>query len=185
MYVSLPTLAYHGGIMNTLFKLKQIATQDNILGYEWIEVLAIYPFQLAQMNEVSGRADVRCTAVCRTECGVSFICMEDLETVCTDPQCYELEARGRGEPGGGVQSRRIHPEFQDDVGADEEHEADLLPSRGDPLEHAKGFPPDPKTYYAAEWKGWRDFLGVRPDSPICDDCGNHPCECPPETTPRT
>jgi len=154
--------------MNTLFKLKQIATQDNILGYEWIEVLAIYPFQLAPMNKVAGRAEVRCTAVCRTECGVTFICMEDLEAVCTDPQCYELDARGGGEPDGGVQSRRTHPEF-----------------RGDPLEYAKDLPLDPKTYYAAEWKGWRDFLGVPPDSPICDDCGNHPCECQPEATPRT
>ncbi len=40
-------------------------------------------------------------------------------------------------------------------------------------------PDDPKAYYSmtGEWRGWRDFLGVPADSPICDECGNHPCEC--------
>ena len=40
-------------------------------------------------------------------------------------------------------------------------------------------PDDPKAHYSltGEWRGWRDFLGVPDDSPICDECGNHPCEC--------
>lgn len=40
-------------------------------------------------------------------------------------------------------------------------------------------PDDPKAHYTltGEWRGWRDFLGVPDDSPICDECGNHPCEC--------
>lgn len=40
-------------------------------------------------------------------------------------------------------------------------------------------PDDPKAYYSmtGEWRGWRDFLGVPDDSPICDECGDHPCEC--------
>jgi hypothetical protein len=40
-------------------------------------------------------------------------------------------------------------------------------------------PNDPKAHYSltGEWRGWRDFLGVPADSPICDECGNHPCEC--------
>ena len=40
-------------------------------------------------------------------------------------------------------------------------------------------PDDPKAHYSltGEWRGWRDFLGVPADSPICDECGNHPCEC--------
>lgn len=42
-----------------------------------------------------------------------------------------------------------------------------------------GIPDDPKAYYSmtGEWRGWRDFLGVPADSPICDECGNHPCDC--------
>ena len=45
-------------------------------------------------------------------------------------------------------------------------------------------PDDPKAYYSTtgEWRGWRDFLGVPADSPICDECGDHPCECTDETT---
>ena len=40
-------------------------------------------------------------------------------------------------------------------------------------------PDDPKAHYSltGEWRGWRDFLGVPADSPICDECGNHPCDC--------
>ena len=40
-------------------------------------------------------------------------------------------------------------------------------------------PDAPKAYYSmtGEWRGWRDFLGLPADSPICDECGNHPCEC--------
>ena len=40
-------------------------------------------------------------------------------------------------------------------------------------------PDDPKAHYSltGEWRGWRDFLGVPADSPICNECGNHPCEC--------
>jgi hypothetical protein len=40
-------------------------------------------------------------------------------------------------------------------------------------------PDDPKAHYSltGEWRGWRDFLGVPDDSPICDECGNHPCDC--------
>jgi hypothetical protein len=40
-------------------------------------------------------------------------------------------------------------------------------------------PDDPKAHYSmtGEWRGWRDFLGVPAHSPICDECGNHPCDC--------
>lgn len=50
----------------------------------------------------------------------------------------------------------------------------LAPSR-----KPDAIPDDPKAYYSAtgEWRGWRDFFGVPADSPICDECGTHPCEC--------
>ena len=38
---------------------------------------------------------------------------------------------------------------------------------------------DVKAYFTetGEWEGWRDFLGAPADSPICDECGYHPCKC--------
>jgi len=43
----------------------------------------------------------------------------------------------------------------------------------------KDIPADPKAYYTStgDWQGWRDWLGVDASSLICDECGDHPCQC--------
>ena len=64
-----------------LFRLERNPDFDDsggCLGYQWIEVLAFYPWGIYPMKDHEGCWDIRCSAVCRTEHGLTQLGAGDI-----------------------------------------------------------------------------------------------------------